>query len=126
MADSILDSVKKTLGVDSDYDVFDADILTHINSTFLTLSQIGVGPVMGYMIEDSDPTWDDFLGKDSRLIAVKSYMYLKVRLLFDPPPTSFHITAIEKQISELEWRLNLQAEAPTVDGTQVIVLGDVQ
>lgn len=126
MADSILDSVKKTLGVDSDYDVFDADILTHINSTFLTLSQIGVGPVMGYMIEDSDPTWDDFLGKDSRLIAVKSYMYLKVRLLFDPPPTSFHIAAIEKQLNELEWRLNLQAEAPTVGGTQVIVLGDVQ
>lgn len=122
MVDSILDSVKKNLGIDSEYDVFDADIITHINSTFLTLGQIGVGPTTGFMIEDSDPVWDDFLGKDSRLNAVKTYIYLKVRLIFDPPATSFHIAAIEKQIAELEWRLNLEAEPATVAGAQVLVI----
>lgn len=110
MTDSILDSVKKNLGLGADYDVFDLDIMTHINTVFMNLNQLGIGPTEGFMIEDADPTWDTFLGPQPLLNSVKTYVYLKVRLLFDPPNTSFHIAAIEKQIQELEWRLAVQQE----------------
>lgn len=107
MTESILDSTKKQLGLGADYDVFDQDIVMHINSVFLNLQQLGIGPVEGFMIEDADATWDSFLGEQILLNAVKSYIYLKVKLIFDPPSASFHIASIEKQISELEWRLLL-------------------
>lgn len=105
--DSILDSIKKKLGLRSDYDVFDLDVMTHINSVFMNLNQLGIGPAEGFEIEDAEATWDAFLGASASplLNPVKSYIYLKVRLIFDPPPTSFHITSMEKQIQELEWRL---------------------
>lgn len=103
--DSILSSVKKALGIDADYTAFDVDILMHINSVLANLDQIGVGPDGGLQIEDADATWDLLLGTDNRLNNVKSYIYLKVRLLFDPPATSFGIQAIEDLAREMETRI---------------------
>ncbi|SRR6266540_646183 len=110
MSDSILTSTKKILGIEASYTAFDLDIITHINSVFSTLTQLGVGPTVGFMIEDATPVWSDFLGSDIRLNAVKTYVYLRVRLLFDPPTTSYAIEAMQQQIKELEWRLNVQME----------------
>lgn len=111
MGQSILTSTKKILGIAEDYTAFDLDITTHINSAFSTLAQLGVGPTNGFMIEDKDDEWEDFLDTDDpQYNSVKSYLYLKVRQLFDPPTTSYLITAFEKQIQELEWRLNVLRE----------------
>ena len=110
MTTSVLTSTKKVLGVDDSYTAFDVDILMHINSVFSTLNQLGIGPIDGFMIEDSTATWDAFLGADNRLNSVKTYVYLRVRMLFDPPTTSFVIDAMAKQIQELEWRLNIVRE----------------
>lgn len=110
MSTSILNDTKKLLGYSEDDSSFDLDIMTHINATFLDLSQLGVGPAEGFMIEDATTTWDALLGTDPNLQAVKSLVYLKVRLTFDPPATSFHITAMEKLIEKMEWRLNANYE----------------
>lgn len=110
MSESILISTKKILGLEADYTPFDLDIITHINSVFSTLEQLGVGPEGGFMIEGDEATWGDFLGEDKRLNAVKTYVYLRVRLLFDPPGTSYLITALQEQARELEWRLNVTRE----------------
>lgn len=110
MEQSILTSTKKILGMDASYTAFDQDILTYINSAFSTLNQLGIGPVNGYTIEDATSVWSDFIGADSRLSSVKNYVYLSVRLIFDPPATSFAIEAFNKQKSELEWRLNAYRE----------------
>lgn len=107
---SILNSIKKVLGLAESYTVFDDVVLMHINTTFSTLNQLGIGPVNGYMVEDATETWDAFLGVDPLLNSVKTYVFLKVRMLFDPPQTSFHIAAMEKQAEELEWRLNVKRE----------------
>lgn len=107
--DSILDTTKKMLGFDRSYTAFDLDILTHINSTFFTLQQLGIGPQKGFVITDREATWANYLAGDD-ISAVKSYMFLKVRMLFDPPTTSFANEAIKAQITELEWRLNVQSE----------------
>lgn len=107
---SILNSVKKTLGLEEDYEVFDTDIILHINSVFSTLNQLGLGPANGFMIEDDTATWDQFLGGDLRLNAAKTYIYLRVRLLFDPPQTGYLVEALQKQILEHEWRLNVVRE----------------
>lgn len=111
MSDSILTSVKKILGIDDDYTAFDLDIITHINSVFSTLHSLGVGPELGFAIEDKTAVWSDFLGGDLRLNSVKTYMSLRVRLLFDPPATSFHIQAMNEQVREFEWRINSQRES---------------
>jgi hypothetical protein len=111
METSILISTKKILGVPQDYTVFDHDIITHINTAFSILTQLGVGPTAGFMIEDETTEWNDFIGStDPQLNSVKSYVYLRTRQLFDPPTTSYLITAMEKQILELEWRLNVHRE----------------
>ena len=112
MEQSILTSTKKILGITEDYTVFDLDIITHINTAFSTLAQLGVGPADGFMIDDATYLWEDFLGEvpDFQNNSVKSYVFLKVRQLFDPPQTSYLITAVEKQIQELEWRLNVHRE----------------
>lgn len=110
MTNSILDSTKKVLGLSFDYDVFDLDLMMHINSVFSTLNQLGIGPVGGFMIEDATTTWDAFLSDDSRLNSVKTYIYLRVRMLFDPPQTAYLVTALKEQIQELEWRLNVYRE----------------
>lgn len=107
---SILNSVKKNLGLAADYTAFDPDVLMYINAVFSTLDQLGVGPADGFMIEDDEPTWDDFLGDDPRLNQIRAYVTLRVKLLFDPPTTSFLIEALDKQRQELEWRINVQRE----------------
>ena len=110
MDESIFLSVKKLLGLSEAYDVFDADVITHINSSLSTLNQLGLGPEDGFSITGPDELWSQFLNDDKKLNNAKSYVYLKVRLLFDPPTTSFAINAFEKQIEELEWRLNVARE----------------
>ena len=110
METSILISTKKILGLDRDYTVFDQDVITHINTAFSILAQLGIGPPQGYMIEDDTAEWTDFIGDDFQLNSVKSYVYLKVRQLFDPPQTSYLISAMERQIGELEWRMNVYRE----------------
>jgi hypothetical protein len=112
MSNSILQSTKKTLGLAEDYTAFDQDIIMHINSVFSTLVMLGVGPETGFVIEDETDTWEEFT-TDVRLNSVKSYMYLKVRLLFDPPSTSFVLSALQEQIKELEWRMNVYREVYT-------------
>ena len=104
MNDSILNSIKKLLGLDAEYTDFDQDIIIHINSVFMVLRQLGVGPESGYKIVDASNTWDEFTD-DISVESVKSYIYLKVRMLFDPPTNSALITAMQSQITELEWRL---------------------
>ena len=106
METSILTSIKKMLGVAEDYTEFDEDIITHINSVFLNLTQLGVGPEEGFMIEDDTAVWEDFINDSIQLQAVKTYMYLKVKLLFDPPLSSSVTESFTRMIAELEWRLN--------------------
>jgi hypothetical protein len=108
--DSILTSVKKMLGITEDYEHFDADLIMHINSVFMILTQLGVGPSEGFSIEDKSDTWDDFISTGSNLEAVKSYVYLKVKLLFDPPLSSAVMESMNRMISELEWRLNVSVD----------------
>lgn len=108
--ESILTSIKKLLGIDEEYTQFDSDIIMHINSVFLNLTQLGVGPSEGFLIEDDTATWDDFIGDSNQLQAVKSYVYLKVKLLFDPPLSSSVTESMNRMISELEWRLNVAVE----------------
>ena len=106
MTDRILESVKKVLGIAPEYLAFDQDIVMHINSAFSVLHQLGVGPDEPFMIEDETATWTEFLGTERGVNSVKSYVYLRVRLLFDPPATSFALGAMEKQIEELGWRIS--------------------
>ena len=110
MAQSILTSTKKILGLVEADTSFDPDIMLHINSVLAVLNQVGIGPEEGFTIEDSTPTWEAFFGTDKRLSLVKSYVYLKVRLLFDPPTTSFALESFKEQATELEWRLNVHRE----------------
>lgn len=110
MTDSILTSTKKVLGIAEDYTAFDADITMHINSVLSTMNQLGVGPDGGFFIEDETATWFEFLGTEQNVASAKTYVYLRVRLLFDPPTTSFAISAMENQMREFEWRLTTQME----------------
>lgn len=107
---SILTSIKKLLGIAEEYEHFDQDIIMHINSVFMILTQLGIGPPEGFSIADETSLWYEFLGDDTRYEAVKSYTHLKVKLLFDPPVNSAAIEAIKSTITELEWRLNVAAE----------------
>lgn len=110
MDDSILDSIKKILGMPPDYDAFDTDLVIHINSVFGILAQLGVGPVGGFSISDSTTLWKSYLGDSKDLEMVKSYMALKVRLVFDPPTIGAVMDAMKEQIREYEWRLNVQVD----------------
>lgn len=111
--ESILTSVKKLLGIVDEYEHFDSDIIMHINSALFTLKQLGVGPSEGFTISDKNATWTDFIKDIKKVEAVKSYVYLKVKLVFDPPASSAVMEAIKNQISEYEWRLNVEVETPT-------------
>lgn len=109
MSTSILDDTKHQLGLLSADTSFDTDILIAINSAIATLTQLGVGPVEGFEVANKDATWDQFV-TDARLNSVKSYIYLKVKLVFDPPGTGFVVASMERQIQELEFRINAVAD----------------
>lgn len=112
--ESILTSIKKLLGIEADYEHFDADLIMHINSVFMELNQLGIGPVKGFTIIDEDAEWSDFLPEGQQLEAVKSYMFLQVKMLFDPPTSSAVLQAMERKASEWAWRLNVAVDpAPT-------------
>ena len=119
--ESILTSIKKLLGIDEEYENFDPDIIMHINSVFMILNQLGVGPSEGFSIQDSNSVWSDFMPSGSNLEAVKSYMHLKVKLMFDPPSSSAVMDAINRTIAELEWRLNVAS-----DELKISEEGDIQ
>ena len=110
MAESILQSTKKALGLQSDYDVFDQELIMFINSIFNVLTQVGVGPVDGFAIEDESAEWEDFTDDETTLNMVKTYMHIRVKLIFDPPQTSFVIASLENIQKELEWRLNVTSD----------------
>lgn len=110
MENSILKSVKKTLGIDSTFTNFDTDILMHINSALAVLNQLGVGPEFGYQIEDDTAMWADLYGTDPRYNLIRTYVYLKVRILFDPPNTAYLVTALNEQLKEHEWRISAYRE----------------
>ena len=110
--ESILTSIKKMLGIAEEYKQFDADIIIHINSVFTTLRQLGVGPSEGFYIENETVEWMDFITDPTKLQAVKSYIFMRVKILFDPASLgSATLAAYERQIQEFEWRLNLEAES---------------
>ena len=108
--ESILTSIKKLLGISEEYEHFDADLIMHINSVFMILTQLGVGPSEGFRITDESEIWTDFISEPARIDLVKSYMYLKVNLLFDPPSSSAVIESMNRMINEFEWRLNVAAD----------------
>ena len=108
--DSILTTIKQHLGIVAEYEHFDDEIIDHINSVFADLWQMGIGPSEVFVIEDDIPTWEDFLKGTDKLIAVKSYMKLRVKLLFDTPTNSTVIESMKRDIDRWEWRLNVAAE----------------
>lgn len=117
MDDSILDTIKKLLGIDPEDISFDTDIKVHINSTILSLSQMEIGPPNGFVVASKDNLWSEFIGSSViNLEGVKSYIYLKTKLIFDPPPNSTTIDAFNKSISELEWRMMLAVETNNLEG----------
>lgn len=111
MTQSILLTTKKMLGIAEEYHAFDLDIIIHINSVFLNLNQLGVGPIAPFRITGTEEVWSDFVDV-SKVPGVQTYVYLKTRLLFDPPTNSFLVDNMQKQIAELEWRMNVQVETP--------------
>lgn len=114
--ESILTSVKKLLGITEDCTDFDSDIIMHINTVFTILTQMGVGPEEGFSIEDKSKKWDEFISNKLYFESVKTYVFLKVKLLFDPPLSTAVMESINRMISELEWRLNSAAETKSLQG----------
>lgn len=112
LEDSILATIKKQLGLDREYEAYDQDILLLINAAFLNLNQINVGPKEGFHVSGIDQIWTDFTEDSITLDAVKSYIYAKVRLIFDPPSSSFVVEAYNKWIAELEYRMLMQNDEP--------------
>lgn len=108
--ESILNSVKKDLGIAEEYTSFDPDIIRDINSVLAILNQLGVGPKEGFSIEDKSALWSDFIQETNRLEFVKSYVYIKVKMIFDPPLSTAVIASMERIASELEWRITVAAE----------------
>lgn len=98
------------LGITEEYTYFDDDIIMHINSALMILTQLGVGPEKGFTIQSKDAVWSDFVSEEDNIEAIKTYVYLKVKLLFDPPLTNSVLDSMERLISELEWRLNVAVE----------------
>jgi len=106
--DSILTTIKKLLGIEEDYTQFDTDVILGINTALAVLTQIGVGPSCGFSISDKETTWVDFVGVERPFEAIKSFVHLKVKLLFDPPASSGLLDSINRMISDLEWRILIQ------------------
>ena len=122
--ENILDSIKKLLGIDEADLNFDQELIMHINSVFMVLNQLGIGPVGGFKISSNEEVWTDFVGTRLDLESVKSYIYLKVRLLFDPPQNSFLVESINKQIQEYEWRLRVQVEPYAITAAALLETDD--
>ena len=112
MEESILKTIKKLLGIAVEYEYFDADLIVHINSTIMTLSQLGLESAKNFEITGNTETWENLLQNDTCLNSVKTYLYLKVKLLFDPPSTPSVLESYKQTIQELEWRINVQIESP--------------
>ena len=113
---SILNSIKKLLGISEDYTHFDHDIMTHINSAFFVLNQLGVGPEEPFSIEDGDSEWTDFI-EDNQIEMVKTYVYEYVKRIFDPPSNSSHLNALKDDMKEMEWRMNVQVDSGNEETT---------
>lgn len=113
--ESILTSIKKLLGIAEEYTHFDADLIMHINSVLSILTQIGVGPAEGFSIKDKSSVWGDFVPENSKWELIKSYTYMKVKLLFDPPLSSSVMEAYNRTISELEWRISISGEEENIE-----------
>lgn len=111
MSDSILVTIKKMLGLEECYTPFDTDVRVLINSAIMSLTQLGVGPKEGFIVSDYNERWSDFITNEVKLGAVKTYIYLKVKMLFDPPTNSYVMDAMKQQAEEIGWRLNVQAES---------------
>ena len=117
MIESILISIRKQIGLDENCKDFDADLIIHINSAFMNLKQIGVGPDEGYSIQDTSEVWEDYIDTDANpelktlLSAIKTFIYLKVRLAFDPPQGGAVLEHMNKMLAETEWRINVEAES---------------
>lgn len=122
--ESILTSIKKLLGISEDYDHFDSDLIMHINTVFTTLTQLGVGPNEGFSIEDESAKWEDFLPDERMIHSVKSYMFMKVKLMFDPPLSTGVIECIKEQIKELEWRLQVIVDSTIIESEEEIQNGE--
>jgi len=111
VTESILDSVKEALGLAADETAFDSELVLYINSQLSTLRQLGVGPEAGFMIVGNTETWTDFLGdREPKMNDAKTFVIFRVKLIFDPPPTSYAMDAIKEQIQEAGWRLNVTRE----------------
>lgn len=119
MEDSILKSIKKLLGIHEDDHSFDTDVIMHINTVFMILTQLGVGPKEGFRIQDESTTWDEYISEEIFLDSVKSYMYLKVKLIFDPPTISVVSNAMNESINELESRINTFVETELNNSKEV-------
>lgn len=115
MDESILNSIKKLLGPTETYNHFDTDIILHINSALSVLTQLGVGPKTGFSIADASAVWGDLLGTDERLMMVKTFVYLKVKLVFDPPQNASLAGELEAEMKEYEWRIMIAADQADKD-----------
>ena len=123
MAGSILTDTKKALGLAEDYTAFDPEITMHINSVLATLHQLGIGPETGYAIANSSDTWDELIADEKRLNSVQSYLYLRVKMLFDPPSVGYVLTAMEGMIEEAEWRITVAQDEIVRPPAPPVVVG---
>lgn len=114
--ETILNTIKKLLGIQQEYEYFDEDIMIHINTAFATLNQLGVGPAEGFYMDDKTALWDDYI-TSINMQMIKSYIYLKVRILFDPPTSSVLMDSMNRSIAELEWRLYLEGDRKAEDSS---------
>lgn len=110
--DSILVSVKKLLGIDAEYTIFDPDIIIHINTAFAVLNQLGVGPEEGFMIESDSEVWDNYI-VDYNFMMAKTFVFLKVKIAFDPPSSTALLESMNRQLDELTWRLEVEGHTHT-------------
>jgi acetylornithine deacetylase/succinyl-diaminopimelate desuccinylase-like protein len=115
MEDSILTSIKKMLGPEEEYEHFDTDIIIHINTALAILTQLGVGPEDGFAIENKEAKWSDFISTNKLLNLVPTYVYLKVKIAFDPPSSASVLESFERQAKQYEWRITVAAEEATND-----------
>ena len=119
---SILTSVKKMLGIAEDYEHFDMDLIIHINSVFFILTQLGVGPSEGFTIQDKNAVWSDFIPEEEYLESVKTYVYLKVRMIFDPPLSTTVQNSMTSLINEIESRLSIASASEQSDSEEVTLI----